>query len=72
MEEPTTCAYELGVDLRIIHVDARWSEFAKANHAPELVPPPGPQGQSALSCVADSTSALLYEQLFQRVLEKEV
>jgi hypothetical protein len=69
MKEPTTCAYELDADLRIIWVDARWSEFANANHAPELVPPPGPLGQSALSCVADSTSALLYERLFRRVLE---
>jgi hypothetical protein len=69
MKEPTTCAYELDADLRIIYVDARWSEFAIANHAPELVPPPGPLGQSALSCVADSTSALLYERLFQRVLQ---
>jgi hypothetical protein len=67
MKEPTTCAYELDADLRISWVDARWSEFAIANHAPELVPPPGPLGQSALSCVADSTSALLYERLFHRV-----
>jgi hypothetical protein len=69
MEEPTTCVYELDADLRIISVDARWSEFANSNDAPELALPPGPLGQSALSCVADSTSALLYERLFHRVLE---
>lgn len=69
MNETTACAYELGVDLRIVGVDARWSEFAAANHAPELVPPPGPLGQSALACVADATSALMYERLFQRVLD---
>ncbi|MBM3820010.1 MAG: hypothetical protein FJW14_13470 [Acidimicrobiia bacterium] len=68
MEELTTCAYELDADLRIIWVDARWSEFAIANHAPELASPPWPLGQSALACVADSTSAMLYERLFQRVL----
>lgn len=72
MEEPTTCAYELDADLRIICVDARWSEFANANHAPELAVPPGPLGQSALSCVADSTSALLYERLFHRVLQTRI
>ena len=69
MPEPATCAYELDVDLRIIGVDSRWSEFAVANDAPELVPPPKPLGQSALSCVADSTSAVLFERLFQRVLQ---
>lgn len=31
------------------------------------MPPPGQLGQSALSCVTDSTSALLYDRLFQRV-----
>jgi len=71
MKEPTTCAYELGVDLRITSVDTGWSEFATANGAPELVPPLGPLGQSALSCVEDSTSALLYERLFQRVLQTQ-
>jgi hypothetical protein len=69
MNEPTTCAYELDADFRISWVDAGWSEFAIANNAPELVPSPGPLAQSALSCVADSTSALLYERLFHRVLE---
>ena len=63
----TSCVYELDGDLRISSVDTGWVEFAVANHAPELVPPPGPLGQSALSCIADSTSAFLYGRLFQRV-----
>lgn len=70
MTEPTICAYEVGVDLHIISVGAGWTEFAEGNHAPELVPP-GPLGQSALSCVADPTSAQLYERLFQRVIETQ-
>jgi hypothetical protein len=57
--------YELDEDLRIISVDAGWREFALANQAPELVP--GPLGESVLSCVTDSTSAILYDRLFQRV-----
>jgi hypothetical protein len=65
----TSCVYETDADLRIISVDAGWSEFAAANHAPELIPPCGPVGQSVLSCIVDSTSRLLYDQLFQRVLE---
>ncbi|MBC7231693.1 MAG: hypothetical protein H5T68_00415 [Chloroflexi bacterium] len=69
VREPTTCAYELDADLRIIWVDEGWSEFAIANDAPELVPPPGPLGQSVLSYVADPTSTQLYELLFQRVLQ---
>lgn len=69
MRPSASCVYELDADLRIISVDAGWTEFASANQAPELVPPPGPLGQSALSCVADPTSALLYGSLFQRVLQ---
>lgn len=68
MDEPETCGYDLDTDLRIVGVDSRWSKFAAANQAPELVPPPGPLGQSALSCVADHTSALIYAELFERVL----
>jgi hypothetical protein len=61
-----SCSYELDDDLRIIAVDAAWSEFAIANGAPELVPPPGPLGQPVLSYVADLTTTLLYEQLFSK------
>jgi hypothetical protein len=71
MEEPTICTYELDDDARIIWVDAGWSVFAEANRAPELVPPRGALGQSALSCVADRTSALLYARLFERVLQTQ-
>lgn len=67
MPPSTGCVYELDEALRIISVDAGWAEFAVANQAPELVPPPGPLGQSALSCVADSASKLIYDRLFQRV-----
>jgi hypothetical protein len=69
MPRSISCVYELDADLHIISVDAGWAEFAVANQAPELVPPPGPLGQSALSCITDSTSALLYDRLFQRVLQ---
>lgn len=64
----TMCAYELDTDLRIVAVDDGWSEFARENGAPELVPPPGPLGQPATACVGDPTSRMLFEQLFQRVL----
>jgi hypothetical protein len=67
--EPTTCTYDLDSDLRIVAVDQAWSLFALANDAPELVPPGGPIGLSALSCVADSTSALMFGRLFERVLQ---
>jgi hypothetical protein len=62
-----SCSYELDDDLRIIAVDAAWSEFAIANGAPELVPPTGLLGQPVLSYVADLTTTLLYEQLFSKV-----
>lgn len=68
MDEPAACAYELDADLRIVGVDDRWSEFAAANQAPRLVVPPWPLGESALSCVSDATSVLLYQRLFERVL----
>lgn len=69
MPPSTSCVYELDADLRITSVDAGWAEFAVANHAPELVPPSGPLGQSVLSCITDATSTLLYKRLFQRVLQ---
>jgi hypothetical protein len=65
--EPSTCTYELDADFRIVNVDAGWSQFAVANQAPELAPP-GSLGESALSCVADSGTAHLYEQLFRKVM----
>ena len=67
MTEPETCSYELDAAFRILAVDARWSQFAAANDAPELVSPSGQLGRSVLECIADSTTALLYERLLQRV-----
>lgn len=61
--------YELDEKLRIVSVGAGWAEFAMTNRAPELVPPPGPLGQSALSCIADSTSEQVFDRLFKRVTE---
>ena len=63
--EPETCAYELDAAFRIVAVDARWSEFATANDAPELAS--GQLGRSVLDFIADSTTAQFYRQLFQRV-----
>jgi hypothetical protein len=60
--------YELDSDLRIRSVDLAWSEFAVANGAPELVPPPGPVGQSVFTCIQDPTTADLYRRLFGSVL----
>ena len=65
MAVPETCAYELDAAFRIAAVDARWSEFATANDAPELAS--GQLGRPVLQFIADSTTALLYRQLFQRV-----
>lgn len=67
MTVPDACAYELDAGFRLMSVDARWSEFAAANDAPELVSPSEYLGRSVLDCIADSTTALLYEQLFQQV-----
>lgn len=63
------CTYELDADLRIQSVDTAWSEFAVANGAPELVPPPGPVGQSVFDCIQDATTAHLYQRLFDGVLQ---
>jgi hypothetical protein len=62
------CMYELDADLRIRSVDSAWSEFAAANGAPELIPPPGPVGQSVFDCIRDPTTAHLYRRLFESVL----
>jgi len=67
--EPETCAYEVDAAYRIVAVDARWSEFAVANDAPELASPSGYLGLSVLDCIADSTTAMLYERLFRQVRE---
>ena len=67
MHEPTTCSYDLDDALRIVGVGAGWSEFAAANQASDLVPPPGPVGRSVLDAIADRTSVQLYERLFARV-----
>lgn len=69
--DPTMCVYEVGPDLRIIRVDDGWTQFAEANRAPELTPPGGPIGQSVLTCVADATSAALYERLFDHVMRTQ-
>ena len=64
---PTGCAYELDADLRILSVDPSWSDFARTNDAPELVPP-GPLGKLVLACIADPASEHLYKRLFETVL----
>jgi hypothetical protein len=50
------CMYELDGDLRIRSVDLAWCEFAAANGAPDLVPPPGPVGQSVFAYIQDATT----------------
>lgn len=67
--EPETCTYDVDAADRIVAVDARWSQFAIANDAPELAAPSGHLGLSVLDCIADSTTAMLYERLFRRVRE---
>jgi hypothetical protein len=62
------CAYELDAELRIRAVDLAWSEFARANSAPELVVPPGPMGQAVFGYIQDATTVHLYQRLFERVL----
>lgn len=68
MDEPGGCTYELDDKLRITWVDDAWSEFARANGAPQLAFP-SPLGTSILAGIADPTSSMLYEQLFRKVLE---
>lgn len=62
-----SCTYELDDAFRIVRVDDGWSRFAIENGAPELLPP-APIGRSVFSYIADRTTAMLYERLFQRVL----
>jgi hypothetical protein len=66
------CVYELDAELRIRAVDRAWSEFAKANAAPELVVPPGPIGQGVLGYIQDATTVHLYQRLFERVLRSRL
>lgn len=63
---PGICCYELDEQLTVVGVDDGWREFALANGAPSMIPPPGPLGQSVLAFIADATTAQLYEHLFQR------
>jgi hypothetical protein len=63
---PPVCSYEVGADLRLIAVDEGWSRFATENDAPELQPP-RPLGRSIFDAIADSTTKLLYRELFERV-----
>ena len=48
-------------------VDLTWCEFAADNGAPDLVPPPGPVGQSVFAYIQDATTAELYRRLFESV-----
>jgi hypothetical protein len=58
-----SCSYELDPDLGLTKVDQGWIEFALENDAPELLPP-GPIGRSVLDSISDSTTKLLYRELF--------
>lgn len=71
IDDPVTCVYEVDSDLRIIGVDDGWTRFAEANRAPELASPRGPIGQSVLHCIADATSATIYERLFEHVMRTQ-
>ena len=66
-----SCRYELDDHLRIVAVDDEWSAFARANDAPELLPP-HPIGREVLSYIADRTTAALYEALFATVRRTRV
>jgi hypothetical protein len=61
-----SCRYEVDDDWRIVRVDEAWAAFARANDAPELLPP-HPIGTHVLACIADRTTTALYESLFAKV-----
>ena len=61
-----SCRYELDQHWRIVAVDDAWSAFARANDAPELLPPE-PLGHPVLAYIEDRTTAALYEAIFARV-----
>lgn len=62
------CAYELDADLCFRSVDARWTEFARTNAAPELCAP-SLIGRRLFDCVADPSTAILYRRAFERARE---
>lgn len=65
-DAPAACSYELDYALNLVAADEAFATFALANEAPELKPPRC-LGRPVLSYVADSTTAHLYRQLFERV-----
>jgi hypothetical protein len=65
--ETTSCVYDVDPEYRIGSVDEGWSAFARANAAPELLPP-AIIGQSMMSHIVDATTTQLYKRLFDRVL----
>ena len=66
-----SCRYDLDDEWHIVAVDDAWSAFARANDAPELLPP-APIGQKVLSYVEDHTTVALYEALFARARRTRV
>lgn len=66
-DNTAACAYELDAELCLRAVDPAWSEFARANGAPELVVP-GLLGRPVLGCIQDPTTVYLYRRLFEHVL----
>lgn len=69
--QPGSCRYDLDDAWRIVAVDEAWSAFARANDAPELLPPT-PIGQPVLSYVEDRTTSALYAALFARARRTRV
>ncbi len=65
---PTACTYEVGEEWKIVALDSAWSMFAVANGAPQLAAP-APIGRSIFDFISDSTTALLYQRVFERVYE---
>jgi hypothetical protein len=65
-DSPSGCAYEVDDQLRLVSVDERWSSFALANDAPELLPPQ-PFGKPLLGFIGDDVTRALYGRLFERV-----
>jgi hypothetical protein len=61
-----SCGYELDENLNIVSIDAGWSDFARANGAPELASA-ALLGRPLMSRIAGDSTAHLYETLFDKV-----
>src|SRR5262245_6452782 len=59
------CRYELDAARRLTTVAAEWERLALTNGAPALLPP-APLGRSVLDFISDTTTRLLYAEIFVR------